>query len=73
MLPASILIRRKAAEARHDYDVAAQLARESAADSELAVAKSRLGKVRAAVDKLKQDNANLDSELAQSGTREVQP
>ena len=29
-------------------------------------------KVRAAVDKLKQDNANLDSELSQSGTQ-VQP
>ena len=63
----------QAAAARHDYDVAAQWARESAADSELAAAKSRLGKGRAAVDKLKQDNANLDSELAQSATPQVQP
>jgi hypothetical protein len=63
----------QAAEGRQDYDVAAQLARESAADSELAAAKSRLGKVRTAVDKLKQDNANLDSELSQSGTPQVQP
>lgn len=62
----------QAAEARHDYDVAAQRARESAADSELAAAKSRLGKVRAAVDKLKQDNANLDSELSQSAAPQVQ-
>ena len=63
----------QAAEARHDYDAAAQLAHESAADSELAVAKARLGKVRDTVAKLKQDNANLDSDLSQSGTPQVQP
>jgi hypothetical protein len=63
----------QAAEGRQDYDVAAQMARESAADSELAAAKSRLGKARAAVEKLKQDNANLGGELSQSDTPEVQP
>lgn len=63
----------QAAQARHDYDVAAQMARESAADSELAAAKARLGKLRDAVAKLKQDNANLDSDLSHSATQEAQP
>ncbi len=62
----------QAAQAREDYDVAAQMARESAADSELAAAKARLGKVRDAVARLKQENANLDSDLS-SGTSQVQP
>jgi hypothetical protein len=63
----------KAAEAGEDYDVAAQFARESAADSELATAKARLGKARAAVEKLKQDNANLDRDLTEHATPEAQP
>ncbi|MEP7098179.1 MAG: DUF4398 domain-containing protein [Dokdonella sp.] len=62
----------QAAQAREDYDVAAQMARESAVDSELAAAKARLGKVRDAVARLKQENANLDSDLS-SGTSQVQP
>ncbi len=62
----------QAAQAREDYDVAAQKARESAADSELAAAKARVAKVRDAVARLKQENANLDSDLS-SGTQQVQP
>lgn len=56
----------QAAEADGDYDLAARLARESAADSDLAGAKARLAKARAAVDRLKQDNAGLDRELSAS-------
>lgn len=62
----------RAARASEDYDVAAQMARESAADGEVASAKARLGKVRDAVARLKQENANLDSDLA-SHTQQVQP
>ncbi len=62
----------QAAQVRHDYDVAAQMARESVADSELATAKTRLGKAREAVARLRQENANLDSDLS-SGTQQVQP
>lgn len=63
----------QAAQARHDYDVAAQMARESAADSDLAAAKARLRKARDAVARLKQDNASLDSDLSHSATQEEQP
>ncbi len=63
----------QAAQARHDYDVAAQMARESAADSELATAKARLGKARDAVARLTRENANLDSDLSHSATPELQP
>ena len=63
----------QAAQARHDYDVAAQMARESAADSELAAATARLRKARDAVAKLTQENANLDSDLSHSATPQVQP
>jgi hypothetical protein len=63
----------QAAERQQDYDVAAQLAAESQADSELALAKARLAKARAAVDKLKQDNADLDRDLNSHATAEQQP
>jgi hypothetical protein len=53
-----------AASARQDYDDAAVLAGESAVNSELAAAKSRLGKARAAVDSLKQQNAELARDAA---------
>jgi hypothetical protein len=61
----------QAAESRHDYDAAAQLAREATADSELASAKARLGKAREAVAKLRQDNAALDRNLTEHA--EAQP
>lgn len=63
----------QAAQVSHDYDVAAQMARESAADSELAAAQARLAKVRDSVAKLTQQNANLDSDLSRSAAPEVQP
>jgi Domain of unknown function (DUF4398) len=52
------------ASAREDYDQAAVLASESAVDSELAVAKARLGKAREAAEKLKQQNAQLSRDSA---------
>jgi len=63
----------QAAEAHKDYDVATQLARESAADSELAIAKTRAGKAREAVDKLRRDNANMDRDLTEHASTEAQP
>jgi hypothetical protein len=63
----------RAADGRQDYDLAAQFARESTADSELAGAKARLGKARAAVDQLKRDNAGLDRDLNERATPEAQP
>jgi hypothetical protein len=63
----------QAAEAKRDYDDATWLARESAADSELAIAKSRLGKSREAVARLKQDNGTLDRELSEHAASEAQP
>jgi transposase InsO family protein len=61
----------QAAEAREDYDEAARLARESSADSELAIAKARLGKAREAVDRLKQENAVLDRDLTDHASPEA--
>lgn len=63
----------QAAESSHDYDVAAQFARESAADSELARVKAQRGKLREAVEKLKQDNATLDRDLTEHASTEPQP
>ncbi|MEP7044677.1 MAG: DUF4398 domain-containing protein [Dokdonella sp.] len=63
----------QAAEAHKDYDAATQLARESAADSELATAKTRGGKAREAVDKLHRDNANMDRDLTEHASTEAQP
>jgi hypothetical protein len=53
-----------AAAARQDYDDAAMLAGESAADSELAAARTRLAKAREATTNLKQQNAELERESA---------
>lgn len=58
------LTRANAAAAHDDEDDAALLASESAVDSELAAAKSRLGKDREAVESLKQQNADLSREAA---------
>lgn len=63
----------RAADGRQDYDEAARLARESAADSELATAKARLARAHAAVDQLRQDNANLDRDLSEHAMPETQP
>ena len=53
-----------AASARQDYDKAAVLAGESAVDSELAAAKTRLAKAREAVEGLRQQNADLARDAA---------
>lgn len=63
----------QAAEAREEYEEAAQFARESAADSELATAKARVAKARQAVDQLKRENANLDRDLTEHASPEAQP
>jgi hypothetical protein len=42
-----------------DYDLATRLAEESSVNSELAAIKARLGKLREAVDTLKQENAEI--------------
>lgn len=63
----------QAAESRRDFDAAAQLARESAADGELATAKSRLAKAREAVARLRQENAALDRNLTEHADAEAQP
>ena len=63
----------QAAEGSGDYDVAAQSARESTVDSELASAKARLAKARSAVDHLRTDNANLDRDLGSPAAAEEQP
>jgi len=47
-----------------DYDEAAVLAGESAVNSELAAAKSRLGKAREAVETLRRENEELSRDAA---------
>ena len=63
----------QAAMAREDYDVAAQLARESAADGELAAARARVAKLRDTVARLSRENAGLEADVSQSGDGAVQP
>jgi len=63
----------RAADGHQDYDIAAQFARQSAADGELALAKARLAKARASVDQLRRDNATLDHDLSDHSTTESQP
>ncbi len=50
-----------------DYTLATNLADESAANSELAAIKARLGKLRESVDQLKQDNAEINRVLQAAG------
>ena len=50
-----------------DYTLAANLADESAANSELAAIKARIGKLRESVDQLKQDNAEISRVLQAAG------
>lgn len=57
------LMQSRAAADKHDYDVALQLADESSANSDLAIAKSRLGKMREKVDARTRENAQLQQEL----------
>lgn len=56
-----------AAMANEDYDQATVLAAESSVNSELAVAKSRLGKARAAVGDLTRQNQQLKQDAGRHG------
>ena len=60
------------ADRDQDYELAARLAAESQADSELALARARAGKARAEVDRLSSENAGLEHDLASTPT-EQQP
>ncbi len=57
----------QAAVQDRDYTLAANLAEESSANSELATIKARLGKLRESVDQLKQDNAEINRVLQAAG------
>jgi hypothetical protein len=61
------------AEAREDFTAAVRFARQSAADSDLASAKARLGKAREATQRLEQENANLSRNLNDHPSSEAQP
>lgn len=62
-----------AAVAKHDFDQATVLAEESSVNSELAVAKTRLGKAREANDNLRRQNADLQHEAARHAEGATQP
>jgi hypothetical protein len=62
-----------AAVAKHDYDQASVLAEESSVDSELAAAKTRLGKAREANDNLRRQNADLERDAARHAEGAPQP
>lgn len=53
----------RAAADKHDYDEAVNLAEESRANSDLALAKARLGKTRERVDARTRENAQLRQDL----------
>lgn len=53
----------RAAMVDRDYTLAASLAEESSANSELAAIKARLGKLRESVDALKQENAEISRDI----------
>jgi len=65
----------RAAADKHDYDAAALLAGESQANSDLAMAKSRLGKAREKVEARTRENAQLRQDLSTGADAEpgVQP
>ena len=51
-----------------EYTEASSLAQESSVNSDLAIAKSKLGKLRESVDSLKNENAEIERVLATSGS-----
>jgi hypothetical protein len=63
----------QAAQASGDYDEAAQFARQSLADSELATARARRAAARADVERLRQENAAVARDLATPARLEDQP
>jgi hypothetical protein len=62
-----------AASARQDYDDAAVLAGQSAVDSELAAAATRLAKARESIASLKEQNAELERDAARHPDGGAQP
>lgn len=58
----------RAAMAERDYKAAADLAEESAVNSELAAIKSKSGKLREHIDALRQQNAEIARSLPDPGT-----
>lgn len=63
----------RAAAAKEDYDVAIQFGEESRANSDLALAKSRLGKVREKVEARTRENAQLSQDLTPPSDGAQQP
>ena len=66
----------RAAAEKHDYEQATSLAQESEANSDLAIAKSRLGKAREKVEARTRENAQLRGDLglsADADTGKPQP
>jgi hypothetical protein len=57
----------RAAVDKRDYDTALQLSQESRVNSDLAVAKSHLGKVREKVEARTRENAQLQQDLSANG------
>jgi hypothetical protein len=57
----------RAAADQHEYDDAIRLAEESQVNSDLALAKSRLGQVREKVEARTRDNAQLSQDLGIAG------
>jgi hypothetical protein len=62
-----------AASARQDYDDATVLAGQSAVDSELAAAATRLAKARESIASLKEQNAELERDAARHPDGGAQP
>jgi hypothetical protein len=58
----------RAAMAERDYKAAAELAEESAVNSELAAIKSKAGKLRESIDGLRQQNAEIARSLPDAAT-----
>jgi len=63
----------RAAAAKEDYDDAIQLAEESRANGDLALAKSRLGKAREKVEARTRENAMLSQDLNPADDGATQP
>ncbi|MDR2013453.1 MAG: DUF4398 domain-containing protein [Rhodanobacter sp.] len=63
------------AEARENFTAAVRFARQSVVDSDLAIARARLGKARESVEQLQQENVNLNRDLNGNGrsSPEAQP
>jgi hypothetical protein len=63
----------RAAADKHDYEAAAQLAEESQANADLAIAKARLGRAREKVEARTRENAQLRGDLGLGEPGGAQP